>query len=133
MMWERRGKVNRLIDSWSELFWNPHIPNPDHLPPTKDCPQCRALLVSQARICPKCHFAFPVNEKEAAKALDLSEVKIEKSPEKMIRDWIAISKKSSIPNAETLPIRCFCESMDVKTFPQNHCQDIFSSLLYLFV
>jgi len=114
MMWERRGKVNRLIDSWSELFWNPYIPNPDHLPPTKDCPQCNALVAAQSRICPKCNFVFPINEKETAKELDLVEVKIEKSPEKMIRDWIAISKKSSIPNAENFILKKIRENLGVK-------------------
>lgn len=114
MMWERKGKVNRLIESWSELFWNPYTPKPEGLPPTKDCPKCNAMVAAQVRICPNCAFEFPIKPKAAVQGVDFVEVKVEKSPEKMIHEWIAISKKPSIPNAENFVLKKIRENLGVK-------------------
>lgn len=110
MMWERKGKVNRLISSWSELFWNPFTPKPDGLPPTKDCPKCNALLPAQARIC-VCGHVFPVKEKEAVK-VNLAEVQVEKSPEKMIQEWMWVAKNKNL--SENFVLKKIRENLGVE-------------------
>lgn len=91
MMWERKGKVNRIIDSWAQLFYNPDVEPKQALPPVKDCPQCKAMLPIQTRICPNCGYEFLQKEKEIASVSNFIEVSLDVSPEKMIRKWIYLA------------------------------------------
>jgi superfamily II DNA or RNA helicase len=111
MMWERKGKVQRLISSWSELFWNPHTPKADGLPPVKDCPKCNAMCAAQVRVCPNCNFEFPIKPKEAVKA-DFDEITVEKSPEKLIKQWIWIAKTKNLH--ENFVLKKIRENLGVK-------------------
>lgn len=95
MMWERKGKISRLINSWSELFWNPYAPKSESLPPVKDCPHCNAMLPAQVRVCSVCGHVFS-NKREQHALQEFAEVKVEKSPEQMIKDWIWVARHKDV-------------------------------------
>ena len=113
MMWERKGKINRLIDSWSELFWNPYAPKAEGLAPVKDCPKCVAMCAAQARVCPNCGYEFPIKEKQHVK-VQFGEIKVEKSPEKMIQEWIFLAKNKNIAGGENFVLKKIRENLGVK-------------------
>ncbi|MCS7028130.1 MAG: DEAD/DEAH box helicase [Bacteroidia bacterium] len=112
MMWERKGKVRRLISSWAELFWNPILPS-EGLPPVKDCPSCVALVAAQAKTCPNCGYVFPVKPKEYVKK-EFAEINIEKCPEKMIRDWIYLAKSKRFAGGENFVLKKIRENLGVE-------------------
>lgn len=56
------AKLGDWCDSrnWRDIFFNPPKPNEGNgLAPTKDCPECDAILPIQTMTCPHCGYEFP--------------------------------------------------------------------------
>lgn len=58
------GDWNDPVD-WTELFYNPKKPKDasDQVAPCKSCPNCEALIPSQAGTCTYCGYVFPKKER----------------------------------------------------------------------
>jgi superfamily II DNA or RNA helicase len=114
MMWERKGKIQRLINSWSELFWNPYTPKWEELPPVKDCPKCAAMLAIQARTCSNCGFVFPVKAKEDEPPVALTKIEVVKDPEKMIKTWIHLANSGKAKGGENFVLKMIRQNLGIQ-------------------
>ncbi len=54
---------------WENIFFNPPKKGEDGVAPSKNCPQCEAILPASKRICDYCGYVFPTKEEEAEQEL----------------------------------------------------------------